>query len=602
MYFRPRSDPRGALARAAVLLPLPLFILLTNVPPAGAQVPDAPCPDGRIADITIDNHSVFDLTDSPGGGRFVWAFELANALHVRTRPEVVQREILFRPGDCYDVEVLRDSERMLRTFEFLADADIFGVRLPSGDVQVVVDTQDEWSTRIEPRLRFDGGLEFEGMRLREDNLLGTGRHISLFLDREEEERVYGLSYATPHLFRSRWTMAFELGRGEVGRNHHQSIAYPFVGETGRWAFRQAVDRSNRYFEAFMPEGDGELALIRVPVRREQFEVGSAVRWGAARYRHTVFGAAVAGEWVDYPAPPEIFRSGGAELAPLVAMPSLQWTPVSSIRLMLLTGQRNVYFVRREGFDTLSGTEDVELGVEAEATFGPTLPVVSSDRDVAVGLGLFTAGEVHPELMLGAQFAFEGRRSYQTIEGLPEWHDVLAEIDTWAYLRPSPGSPHLYVASVTAVGGWHGRVPFQLTLGGDTGLRGYARHVDPGGRRVVGTLEHRWYLGAPFDLFDFGSVAFLDAGRIWAGHVPFGTNSPVRASIGAGIRAAFPPGSRQTFRVDIALPVTGSRPDGVALSIGVGQAIGRQVMRRDPQLMRSTRYGLTTAGFVRRARP
>ena len=39
------------------------------------------------------------------------------------------------------------------TFNSDARADIFGVRQEDGSVRVVVDTQDDWSTRVEPRVR-----------------------------------------------------------------------------------------------------------------------------------------------------------------------------------------------------------------------------------------------------------------------------------------------------------------------------------------------------------------------------------------------------------------------------------------------------------------
>jgi hypothetical protein len=174
-----------------------------------------------------------------------------------------------------------------------------------------------------------------------------------------------------------------------------------------------------------------------------------------------------------------------------------------------------------------------------------------------------------------------------------------ELDAWAYLQPSVGSRQTFVAAVSGVGGWHGRIPFQLTLGGDTGLRGYPRHLAPGGRRLVGSFEHRVFWGWPFaELLDLGSVAFVDAGKIWPGDVVFGTESPVRRTVGLGLRAAFPPGSRQTFRVDVGLPVgLGVERRGLVFSFGSGQVIGRQISRRDPQLTRSSRYRLTSADFL-----
>lgn len=585
----------GSLGRrrrglTAGMIPVCVFCL------APLAVAQEPCTDGRVSSVVINNHSVFDAGRTSEGGRFAWAYRLANTLHIQTRDEVIDRELLFRPGDCYEIGMLRDSERLLRGFSFLADATILGIRQPGGDVQVVVETQDEWSTRVEPRFG-SGNSGLRGLSLVEDNLFGSGRHLSVFYY-DDVERVYGIAYASPHMFRTRWNLGLQFARTDAGYSVREAATYPFVGEAGRVAFRQRIGRDDRHFELLMPDGEDALAAMRIPVRREEAELGAAFRWGRQRYRHTLIGAALAFERFEYPNEPNYADGEGRTMSASAAL-ERDWAPVSSVRLMMLTGQSNTYYVRRRGLDTLHGTEDVRLGVEAEASIGPTLPEISSDRDVAVGLGLFAAGEPLPAVLVGARLAFEGRRSYEVVADLPEWNDVLAEVDVWAYLRPSFDSRHLFVAAFSGVGGWDSRVPFQLTLGGEAGLRGYPRHVDPGGRRLVGSVEYRAKPAWPApDFIDFGSVLFVDVGKIWPGDVPFGVDSPVRASAGLGLRAAFPPGSRQTFRLDVGFPISGeTRVGDAVLTVGVGQAIGRRVVRRDPQLLRSSRYGLSNIHFV-----
>ncbi|HEU4453068.1 MAG TPA: BamA/TamA family outer membrane protein, partial [Longimicrobium sp.] len=125
-----------------------------------------------------------------------------------------------------------------------------------------------------------------------------------------------------------------------------------------------------------------------------------------------------------------------------------------------------------------------------------------------------------------------------------------------------------------------------------------RHVYAGERRAVATLEHRAYLGWPYPrLFDLGTAVFVDAGRTWNGGDPFGEDSPVQVAAGAGLRIAFPPGSRQTYRLDIAFPVApGFRPGSVQVSFGVGQAVGRGAVRDDSQITRSSRRSLSASVF------
>jgi hypothetical protein len=591
-----RSRARCAAVRPGWALAVAVVAGFTQGSPLHARQVAEICPAGRIGSITIENSSVFDEDAAAGESRLAPLYRLANTLHVQTQPEVVERELLFAVGDCYDVEQLRDTERLLRQFGFLADANVYGIRQPDGTVRVVVDTQDEWSARVEPVVSAgSGGLS--GLRLVEDNLVGTGRRLALFYEREAEERVFGAAYATPQFFRTRWNMGLSVAKTEVGYSYGQAVTYPFVAEVGRRAFRQSIQRDERFFELLVPRG-GDLVTLLVPLSLERMEVAAAMRWGGERYRQSLLGGSLSSESVSFPQPARFAREGLHH--PAGAPPEdLEWAPFSSVRLTALVGQRSIFFVQRRALDTVEGTEDVQLGLEAEVALGPTIPWLSEDQDVALGLGLLAAGEAGGRLLVGATFTFEARRASGGGEGVPEWNDVLTELDTWGYYRSSPEARQTLVASLSGVGGWHPRTPFQLTLGGGAGLRGHPRHMEPGGRRINGSLEHRASLGWPLpDLFDLGSVVFVDAGRIWAADVPFGQDSPLRASAGFGIRAAFPPGSRQTFRADVGWPlVRGAGARDAVLSVGVGQAIGRVASRRDPQLVRSTRYGLRRTDFL-----
>jgi hypothetical protein len=581
----------GSIARALLLQGVALAAF------AGAAEAQADtCPDGTISTVFIDNHSVFDPTDPALNPRFDWAYRLVNTLHVRTREEVIRREILFEEGDCYDLERMRDSERLLRAMPFIASVDIFGVQQADGTFHVIVDTRDEWSTRVEPRISMGGGSSTRGLRLREDNLAGTGRQISLFYLDREGERSYGASFHTPQLMGTRWDADLAAGRSSAGYLLSQAVTYPFVGQVGNWAMRQGVHHEDRFFELWVP-GEGELVPLWVPESRRYLDVGAAYRWGTRGHNSTLIGAALTGEWISYPDDPRFGDRTPEELLP-DEVPLIELETIESIRGLVMMGKRSVYYVRRRALDTVNGTEDVRLGVETGFSLGPSIPLVSRDRDFSAALTVYAAGELS-EVLTGGQLTVQGRRNYDSGAESTDWEDVLGELDAWAYWRPSVSSRHTMVASIRAAGGWHNVTPFQLTLGSDAGLRGFGRHVDPGGRRLIASLEHRARLGWPLpDLFDLGGVAFMDAGKIWPGSAPAGSTSPLRVNAGVGIRAAFPPGSRQTLRIDLGIPLAG-REEGrrFLVSVGMGQVIGRSRRGRDSQLERSIGPGASTAAFI-----
>ncbi|HKP73922.1 MAG TPA: BamA/TamA family outer membrane protein, partial [Longimicrobiaceae bacterium] len=488
-------------------------------------------------------------------------------------------------------ELLEDSERILRSTGYLADADVFSVRQPDGSYDVIVETRDEWSTRLEATA---GSGQGPGVELREDNLLGRGARVAAFWREQQGERVYGARLGTPQLGGTHLDAEVSLAHTPIGISASERVLLPFRGEGARWAWREAVVRDERNFEYFVPMGGG-LQRRLFPVERTTFDAGFVRRFGR-RGHLTLLGLAVAGERRTFPQDSLSAPPGGDPFVPGGGfVPGLR--PVSNVRGVLLAGQRNVTFDRRRALDAIRGAEDVELGANVEVALGRTLGSLSSDDDLALDFGVSAAGDVG-NVLAGTRVVLEAKRDFAAGDGGRAWRDVLGQVDVWSYWRPSADSRHTLVFAARGAGGWNTRIPFQLTLGSRAGLRGFTRHEFTGERRVVATLEHRAYLAWPFPrLFDLGSAVFVDAGRTWAGADPFGRDSPILASAGAGLRIAFPPRSRRTYRLDLAFPVAPSfRPRSVQLSVGIGQAVGRTAVDPDPQISRSSRRPLASSLF------
>lgn len=570
-----------------------LLALMAAAGAAAQQTP--PCPDGVISYIFIDNHSIFDTTDPTLNRRFAWAYNIANALHVRTRDEVIRRELLFRVGDCYDPMLLRESERLLRAHEFLSQVDVFGLQQPDGTWHVVVDTRDEWSTQVDLRVRIDGGLRFEGVRLRENNLLGTGQAVAFqYLERDVIRDVV-FSYATPQLAGTRWDLRLAAGRTRAGTLVDEVIAYPFVGEIGKWAFRQGFRREDRYFDYIAGDAVGRPTRVLLPVRDKAFDLAAIARIGHPGAL-TLFGVAIGFQEMTFPGADSAEVGRGKEFgkpAPpdsaLLAAIRPQTEPLENVRLMLLLGKRNVRWVRRRGYDSMRGVQDIRLGAEAELAIGRSLGFGGTDDDLFTSLILYGARE-DAGVLLAGRGRLDARKDYD--DG--RWEDIFAEAEGFAYWKPSPESRHTVVLRGAAAAGWQTRTPFQLTLGGDHALRGYAPERFPGGRRAVFSIEDRIYLGWPLrEVLDLGATLFADVGRIWPGDAPFGTDSGWRAAAGLGLRGSFPAGGRTTYRLDLAFPVGHhAKPRDVRLVLSIGELLGLAARPDDPRTPRSRGGGLS----------
>lgn len=589
----PTVDFMSPLDRVAFLLPF--FLLFGSVwtPAASAQE----CPRGRISYVYIDNHSIFDTTEMEEDAPFLWAYELANSLHIDTRQAFLRDELLFEAGDCFDPLLLQESERVLRSYEFIARVDVFGVPQPDGSHHVVVDTQDEWTTKVNLGLAFEGGIRLESASIEEENFLGRGVVAGVFFRERRERRDLGMVFQTPRLFSTRWDASFSAGRTRVGTFLAQGFEYPFVAEVSRTAARQVYRRREVLFPYSVPDGSG-FTHVLLPFEREALEVTGAARIGEPG-NLTVFGLGILREtmsFAGYPGNVEVALDGDfsdTETAgpAAVAAVSHQAIPTTIFRLNFLLGQRNIRFVQRTGLDALAGVQDVRLGTEVSATVGRALGDVGSGRRDApddLYLRFHSFGGWAPgRWILATSADVEARLVFQDAPAGNTFRDVLADADVYAYWKPGSDSGHTLFGRISGAGGWSVRRPFQMTLGGRTGLRGYDEADFPGARRVLVSLEDRIHVKWPApDLFDFGIGLFADAGRIWGGDVPFGSTTAWHTSVGGGLRVGFPPGTRTVARFDIALPLTGpeaySRPIfRVSLNeiLGIGPGFDDEELRR-----------------------
>lgn len=577
---------------------------------AAQVVPSAAaCPQGRISEVFIDNHSIYDLEQVEREGFVRGVYRLANTLHVKTRESFIRKELLFGVGDCYDPFVLEESGRILRGYGFLARADVFAVDQPDGSKHVVVDTQDEWTTKISVGLSFESGLDLESLSLTEENLAGRGILGAAFLRQRQERRDIGGRLELPRLFGSRTDAALAAGRTRIGSFVEQSVTYPFVGELGRLGVRQAFRRRDEIFPYAVGGALGAYSHVLLAFVDERVEASVAGRIGRPG-NLTVLGMGLSRETMafgSFPADLEVAQDGDFG-NPAPAPPGTdsliagQVRESSTTHLNIFVGQRNLRFQRARGLDNLNGIQDIQLGTDVGLTLGRSVDVLTTGSGESPD-ELFARLRVFAGLDPGTSFVFlngglEGRQVFSGSGGRQGWRDVIGELDVYSYIRSRTMPGHTFVARLSGAGGWSMDTPFQVTLGGREALRGLREEDFPGGRRLLATLEDRIFLGWPApDVLDFGVTVFAEAGRVWGGDAPFGADSGWKGSVGIGLRLGFPEGTRGVARLDLAVPIglenTRSPIFRVTLHEGFGLIRGFE----DTQLTRSRRITVGPDSFT-----
>lgn len=580
------------MSRLRTSLAWPALAVLLATPLAAQE-----CELGPVGRIEVRNHSIFDEEDLDGQ-RFAWAFGLANKLHIRTRGSFLRRELLLHEGDCYDPFLAADSERILRRYPFISQAEVFGVRQPDGTWTVTVETEDEWTTLVEMTGEVDSGFELRSVSASEENFLGRGMLLGAFLQQKDAERLVGLRFFTPRLFNSRTDLNLSVGQTRAGDFVLQELVFPFLGEVGRTGIRQSYSRKLDYFQ-YSAGTKEDRRYILLPTEQEYFEAAVARRWGTPGDL-LVGGIGISRETLGFPnfeTAVEEVHEGGDFDAGLPASASdveqlrAQTAFTSGTRLNLMFAHRAIGFTQRTGLDALRGVHDLEIGSEVSLTLGKTITRSggTAPHDVYSRLRIYGAGAPDPMTLI-FDASVEGRQVFSG-EGVTNdgWRDAIAEFDLLAYWQPGRWENHTIFGRLSGAGGWALDQPYQLTLGGRTGVRGFHEEDFPGARRVTLSIEDRIYLGWPApNLFDLGLTLFGDAGRIWSGDVPFGVDSGWKGTVGGGLRFGFPSGSRGVVRIDIAWGVEGSGIGSPLLRISLADLIGVTSGLQDPQIGRSRR--------------
>jgi len=553
----------------------------TNVV-ASPSTPMGPtyCPEGKISNVEIINHEIFNTDDPSLPSYLHFAYRTANRLHIRTRHSVIERDLLFSLGDCYDPDIIAESERLLRENDFLASARIYDHLQDDGTRALTVETRDDWSTQLDIRTSLEDRPTIYGINLRETNFLGLGHTAELYYSKHRSDREVGLSYQTHQLGASNWRLGGAAGVTRTGLLLSQSLTLPFREEAGRWAFHQGYERHDRYFEYQLGYEEVVQSLLR-PIRSETFDLtlvrrlgepGSLILFGTGlRYTNLRYpkgdSEIVLIEDTDYDDPIPIDEGDHAALETIRRQ---NWRE-ERLDALFLIGARRIRWVERAGFDSLEGAEDIPLGLEAGLTIGRSVRGWHRHTKLFSALHLYTAIEWGGLLMIGRGL-LDLERQPQSGDG--GWREIHTSAEGFIYRKPD-GATNTTLLRTELRGGWKTMTPFQLTLGGDFGIRGYPRTSFPGGGRLLITIEERRRIDTPLrEIADLGFTTFIDIGKVWPGDAPFGVHSEWRGSLGAGLRIALPAGNRRTYRLDLAAPlIQGLGWRDLRLILSVGEYIG-----------------------------
>jgi hypothetical protein len=531
--------------RAASIAAIPALIAAIAVPaPAQDVVPAADsaardsaatrCMDERINSIEYRR----DPPPLMGERMPSWSRSVLRAIvqHSQTEPQAIRPFLLVEEGERCTTFKLDESERLLRAQPYLANAELRAYPDPGGGVQVVVHTVDEIPLVIDGGLR-DG--EPSKLTYGNGNVFGRGVYAAVKWRQGFAYRdAMGVELAHYHLL-GRARARMELMRGSREESYRGALTNAYLTDAQSAAWHVGYRRSEDFAE-FLRRGSSSLVL---GLDRDLADAGVLLRVGA-RGRRLFAGATASHERVTAASDGIVVSDTGFATDPDTLLDD-RFDSWSTTSVGAVLGGRFLNYRTMEGLSSLAGTHDVATGVQVAATLGRGIG--GSRRRQFSALDLYAAAGTQRTLFaLGA--VTEGSRAPGG-----GWEDVIASGRLVIYRVPSERRANEVSAEYS--GAWSASLPGQLGLDERRGgVRGYRDSRVGGTKRAVFRIEERRSLGRMGRLAGFAIAGFADAGKVWAGDVPYGTSTSVRTSIGAGLMAAVPRQSQRLFRIDAAVPL------------------------------------------------
>ena len=511
------SAPIGAAAQDGGSAAIPSF---RELEAAGALV----------GDIRINNRDIFDLDDRRENS---WPYRLANTLHIRTRPGVVRRALLFKSGEPVSARLIEETERLLRDNDYLYDVRIEPIAYHDGMVDIEVTTRDTWT--LDPGFRFSrqGGSNSSSIGLKEHNLLGTG--ITVGAGRVSDVDRSGNEYS---IWQSRafgdWvTIGYVHGSFDDGRSDFFTLARPFYALDTRWA-AGVSGSTGRRIDSIYNDGTIISQYQHASDRGEVFGGWSKGLVDGWTHRYSV---GLKYEDDTYSTVPSLVAPSQLPENLRLVAPFFRYEVIQDDYEKL----KNRNQIERVEYFALGFHSTLELG-RATTALGSTRDLWLYDATVSDGFTLAPGDNVLVSAYAKGRYGTAGGEN-QLLGAMGKYYNQLH-------------GRYLFFASLSGDTLANSDAASQLQLGGDSGLRGYPLRYQTGTHRAVLSLEERvysdWY---PLRLFRIGAAAFIDYGRAWGGENQNVANPGWLSDVGIGLRILNSRSARGgMMHIDLAFPL------------------------------------------------
>ena len=463
-----------------------------------------------VGKITFHVGDIFNLSNPKENKYF---YRLANRLHIDTKEFVIRNNLLFKTGDPYNPELLRESERILRAKDYLFDAEIRPVRYHDNEVDVAVYTRDVWTLTGGVNYSHKGDQSEYGFEIQEDNFAGLGKSVEIKRDTNALRTQNEFKYQDPFIGRNRFQLTLGYSYNSDGHGKTFIFQRPFYSLETKWAMNMVATTSTQQSVIYQ---NGSVAE-QYSQDNEYYELSGGLSRGFIN-NHT-------GRWqLGYTAFKNQFSANDATVNPLMVPQnrelSYPWISYNSIESR---------YIKTRRINLIGRTEDINLGNVYNVNLGWSRKDLNSDLNALIySAGYSTANNSFTHHLVLFNIGSSGRVG----EGFTQNMLVSGQA---RYFYPVFKNQVFY-AELQFAAGHNLDTDNQLLLGGDSGLRGYPANIQNGNRRLLFRMEQRYYTNLQIlQLVYVAGAAFFDIGKAWTPGIQADKYSGYLKDVGLGLR-------------------------------------------------------------------
>ena len=468
-------------------------------------------------------------------------FRLANRLHIDTNSQVISNDLLFATGDTLHHEKLLESERILRSRQYLNNVRIVHKQSADGFTEVDIDVDEVWT--LFPTLSYSrsGGNTAYSFGIKDSNFLGSGKSFNIFQEKNSDRSGDSFEYQDTNTGWKKTNAALTYTDNDDGSRQKLSLSRPFFSLSTEAAGGFSYDRFSRT-ESVYNRGDKIDFYSHLSEYKHVFygnKFGLSNTLNTHRWR------------IGFSTETDTFTNL-ADAPNIITLPENRDFNISWFEYQYIRNE----FVKYYNVQQVNRVEDINFGLQTTAKIGYVKSKVST-YDNSLDLHLKIADGFH---LSDSHFLF----THLSIDGFYKDGLItngLAKSQIQYHWR-NFSRGQLYM-SWEATRGKNLFADQYLYLGGNSGLRGYPDFYQDGDRRYLFSLEQRFHGRREWlSLFYLGYAFFYDQGRTWGDSLASQVADRELRDFGFGLRfsgtrvGGQDQGRSNILHLDVAKPLDG----------------------------------------------